>query len=396
VHKAVDLDALPITAAAANRLRNLVLVRVASALRGATKAEVAADLAPIAGRTPPAQWRADIERELAGLITAGLLTGTPAKAQASNAGKSEAAKFLGLKSEVPHVWSTLCDERLVAVALGLKNAPQRRLKALGNAEGLNGAIVEVAFDLKIKGVTTPARLREALAATALKRAFGDKGSAGLAGKLGLSAKASRLLAAQLSREPRDFGTDTRLIAALAAERVGASATDAGSLRAALLRKYFGAALPPAPAKRAKRRAPGKSAAAGTPHAPAHPQLIAATPSTAAAATPAPPVPPAPASASRPDLPGFASEVRRHAASQARGWSGDRKAYISHVWRNVREKRPEWGLSEIEFKCMLTEAHRAGQLLLANADLKDKDNIKDVQESAVSFRNTVFHFIRVDA
>jgi hypothetical protein len=395
VHKAVDLDALPITAAA-NRLRNLVLVRVASALRGATKAEVAADLAPIAGRTPPAQWRADIERELAGLIAAGLLTGTPAKAQASNAGKAEAAKFLGLKGEVPHVWSTLCDERLVAVALGLKNAPPRRLKALGTAEGLNGAIVEVVFGLKIKGVTTPARLREALAATALKRAFGDKGSAGLAGKLGLSAKASRLLAAQLSREPRDFGTDTRLIAALAAERVGASATDAGSLRAALLRKYFGAASPPAPAKPAKRRAPGKSAAAGTAHAPAHPQQVAAAPSAAAATTPAPPAPPAPASASRPDLPGFASEVRRHAASQAQGWSGDRKAYISHVWRNVREKRPEWGLSEIEFKCMLTEAHRAGQLLLANADLKDKDNIKDVQESAVSFRNTVFHFIRVDA
>jgi hypothetical protein len=99
---------------------------------------------------------------------------------------------------------------------------------------------------------------------------------------------------------------------------------------------------------------------------------------------------------RPDLPGFASEVRRHAASHAQGWSGDRKAYISHVWRNIREKRPDWGLSEIEFKCMLAEAHRAGQIALANADLKDKDNIKDVQDSAVSYRNAVFHFIRVDA
>jgi hypothetical protein len=108
---------------------------------------------------------------------------------------------------------------------------------------------------------------------------------------------------------------------------------------------------------------------------------------------APTVPPA---QGRPDLPGFASEVRRHAASQAQGWSGDRKAYISHVWRNIRDKRPDWGLSEIEFKCMLAEAHRAGQLALANADLKDKDNLKDVQDSAVSYRNAVFHFIRVDA
>jgi hypothetical protein len=97
-----------------------------------------------------------------------------------------------------------------------------------------------------------------------------------------------------------------------------------------------------------------------------------------------------------DLSGFATEVRRLAAGEAQGWSGDRKAYISRVWRTLREKRPEWGLSEIEFKCMLAEAHRSGQLSLANADLKDQSNIKDVQDSAVIYRNAVFHFIRVDA
>jgi hypothetical protein len=97
-----------------------------------------------------------------------------------------------------------------------------------------------------------------------------------------------------------------------------------------------------------------------------------------------------------DLLGFAREVQRLAAGEAQGWSGDRKAYISRVWRMLREQRPNWGLSEIEFKCMLAEAHRAGQLALANADLKDQSNIKDVQDSAVIYRNAVFHFIRVDA
>jgi hypothetical protein len=95
-------------------------------------------------------------------------------------------------------------------------------------------------------------------------------------------------------------------------------------------------------------------------------------------------------------PDFATEIRRLAAGEAQGWSGDRKAYISRVWRSLCEKRPEWRLSEIEFKCMLAEAHRSGQLALANADLKDESNIKDVQESAVIYRNAVFHFIRVDA
>ena len=88
-------------------------------------------------------------------------------------------------------------------------------------------------------------------------------------------------------------------------------------------------------------------------------------------------------------------MRRHAGDKAQGWPGNRKAYISHVWHTVRERRPEWGLSEIEFKCMLTEAHRAGSLALANADLKDNSSIKDLQDSAVVYKNAVFHFIRVD-
>jgi hypothetical protein len=88
-------------------------------------------------------------------------------------------------------------------------------------------------------------------------------------------------------------------------------------------------------------------------------------------------------------------VRRHAAAAAHGWSGDRKAYISHVWRNVRSQHPGWNLSEIEFKAMLAEAHRTGQLALAHVDLKDKSNIKDVQDSALIYRNAVFHLIRAD-
>jgi hypothetical protein len=110
---------------------------------------------------------------------------------------------------------------------------------------------------------------------------------------------------------------------------------------------------------------------------------------------APAAAPAPAASVRPDLTGFAQEVRRHADARAQGWSGDRKAYISHVWQLVRERRPEWGLSEIEFKCMLIEAHRAGSLVLANADLKDSSNIGQIQESAVVYKNAVFHFIRAD-
>ena len=379
-------------APSAGRLRHLVLVRIACAQRGITKSELVADLTPIAANGPATQWRAELDRQIAALAGASLVTIKGSRVQATEAGERHAARGLGITGDMPRVWSELRDTRLVALSLGLEREAAKRQKALTTLEGLRGAIVESAFKLRIKGVPTPTRLREALAATALARAFGHKSTPGLAGKLGLSAKAGRLLAAQLAREPRDFGTDRRLIAALAAEQVGSAASSLEELRLAALRNYFGAAPSKAPAGKRKpaKRALGKRPAPKPPRP--EPFTIAQDASGTIAPSPVAP----PASVGRPDLPGFASEVRRCAASHAHGWSGNRKAYISHVWRNIREQRPEWGLSEIEFKCMLAEAHRAGQVALANADLKDKDNIRDVQESAVSYRNAVFHFIRVDA
>jgi hypothetical protein len=53
----------------------------------------------------------------------------------------------------------------------------------------------------------------------------------------------------------------------------------------------------------------------------------------------------------------------------------------------------WALTEIEFKCMLTEAHRTGLIVLANADLKDKCALKELQDSAVIYKNTVWHYVR---
>ncbi len=98
---------------------------------------------------------------------------------------------------------------------------------------------------------------------------------------------------------------------------------------------------------------------------------------------------------RPDLAAFVAEVRRMADRLAEGWAGNRKAYINRVWRATEAERPEWGLSVIEFKAMLTQAHRAGSLALAHADLKDNSTLRDVQESQIAFKNTIFHFIRAD-
>lgn len=378
---------------AMDRLGSVVLVRIAIEPDGIARSEIAADLAPLVGSRPAApQWRGAIDRAIDARAGAGLIATTDGRLQASEAGVEAAARFLGLAGELPRSWEQVCNVWLIAKALGWQRVPARRLAALETPDGLRAAVLAHAYGLQAKALATPARLREALAATALKGAFGEETAHGLARKLGLSARVGRLLAAQLLRKPRDFVTDRRLVAALAAQSAGAPATDPGAVRLAVLRQFLAAPEQPARGKRERRRpAPVKEEPAPRPST--QPSMEEVPPVPMAPPTPIPQIPQA---APPPDLTGFASEVRNLAASAAQGWSGDRKAYISHVWRNLRARRPEWGLSEMEFKDLLAAAHRSGQLALANADLKDQSNIRDVQESAVIYKNAVFHFIRVDA
>ena len=232
--------------------------------------------------------------------------------------------------------------------------------------------MQTAYRLKIKGVATPSRLRAALAAVALERAFGNQIKAGLVGQdRAVGQGGTSIGRASFARKPRDFGTDARLIAALAAEHVGPSRPISQRCGCAVLRRFLDGADKAASSARARRQRP-----------PTRPP-------------PVEPAPPAPSRARSARPCRLRAEVRRHAAAHAQGWPGNRKAYISHVWRALREQRPDWGLSEIEFKCMLIEAHRAGSLALANADLKETRTSQDVQESAVVYKNAVFHFIRVD-
>jgi hypothetical protein len=359
-------------AGASDRLRPVVLVRIVGGEGRLTRAALAHDLAQIVPqRLPAAAWRALIDREIAGLLADGSALEAGGHLNVSPAGVERVRRFLGVKGTLPRTWTELRDARLLAKALGLEHLGVKDLKVLARPDGLRAAVVQTAFQLKIKGLATPARLRCALAAIALQRAFGHQLGAGLAGKGGLSAKAGRLLAAQLARAPRDFGTDTRLITALAAEQLGAKHADLEALRRAVLCRFLEGVVAEAATSRPSPRPVPKPAPVPVSE-PVPPPVVA-----------------------RPDLAQFVGEVRRQAAAQAHGWVGNRKAYISHVWRALAAGRADWRLSEIEFKCMLVEAHRAGQLALANADLKDHKSLKDVQESAVVYKNAVFHFVRVD-
>jgi len=348
----------------------LVLFRVAAA-GGATKAEIARDLAPLAApRLEPVQVRPLLERALAELVMDGHVQESRSRFALSEDGVTFAASVLAPRKSGALTWQEIRDTRLMALALGLSGASAARLKTLAKPDDLRSAVVVQAFGLKLKSraAPTPARLRCALAVLALKRAFGNKVSALGSGR-DLAPKAGRLLAAQLLAKPRDPGTDSRLIAALAAEHTGARSNDIDALRQAVLRNFVSQRLV---AERPKAGGQRTLSAPETPPRPANDTAPA-----------------------RPDPEGFAAAVQSAAAQRSEGWPGNRKAFICHVWEGISATYPQWRLSEIEFKCMLVEAHRAGHIALANADLKDKRQLKDFQASAVTYKNTVWHFVRVE-
>ena len=372
------LDRTAIVAPVPTRHAGLVLVRV-SATASVTRDVLLLDTT---GCLPKAvaisKWSQEVDRHLAELVQSGLIVRDPSGSiLATTAGRKAAGSCLGQRRDVPLAtgWPEMRDGALIAAALHLGGASVKRQRGLAKIDGLRLAIVESHWGLKVRGTPTPASVRSALAVVALQRAFGNTIKGGLGAKSALSPKASRLLAGQLAREPRDFGTDARLIAALCADVIGVKRSDLAALRQAVLKQYFGDAggletdclvTGPAVAPRLAR-----PPAAGSP-----PPTVLALPS-------------------RPDPTRFAVAVRTAARACAEGWPGNRKAFVSHVWATIRTEHPEWRVSEVEFKSMLAEAHRTGLIVLANADLKDKRHLKDIQDSAIAYKNTVWHYIRVE-
>lgn len=352
---------------------------------GAGRAELGRDFAGLV-------TKAALDIDLAALLASALCQEKRGRFAATDTGRTLAAELLGLRTW-PKLWPDMRDVRLVARALGLEQASASRIKALSRPEDLRAEIVGRAFGLKHRAAATPSRLRAELAVIALEHAFGNriKGGLGAGAGAGFAPKAGRMLASQLLDKPRDLGTDARLVAALAAEQTGARSPEASVLRAAILKSWLssGSLAPVLP------RAGGDVAAMNDkPTVAAAAAMPAQAPVQPHSADPIPPGPIRPAAASRPDLAGFVREVQRAAAEKAQGWPGNRKAFVSQVFEVLMSRHPAWGLTEIEFKAMLAEAHRTGHLALSTADLRDKSQMHALTRSAITYKNTVWHLVRV--
>lgn len=380
------------------RLSDLALLRIAVA--PAPEREIVRDLAQYA--EPPGSssvLKAELGLAIAGLMADGRIDRDGDRLAPTETGVRSMATLAGpVMTAAAPVMPRSTEARqclLTAWALGVTHGSAPRRKAAEKADGLRALIVEAAWGIETAGRPSASRIRSRLAVLALERAFGSGIRSGLGAKTAMSAKASRLLAGQLARKPRQHATDARLVAQLAAEAVGASRPDLALLRQGVVRRHLARGtlrLIPGPEQQATRPAPMPAVARasvepanGEPAArPAHPVRLV---------TPEAPEP-GPAAAC-PAREAFAAAVKAAAAECAEGWPGNRKAFVSHVWRLIRERHAGWRIGEIEFKSMLAEAHRLGLVVLANADLRDRRTLADIEASAVSYKNTVWHFVRVE-
>ena len=387
---------LPVRQLDPDRVRNMVLLRVATASQRLTRDDVARDLLPFVSHVHSARsWKGELELHLAALADAGLVVVQTVEVAISDAGAKRAALVLGL-SNLPRNWAEAQGKVLVAKALGLEGLSSRRARMLVKPDGLRAAIVERAFGLKLRGAPTPARLRVALARVVLRRAFSDSLPANVTGKSGLSAKTGRSLAGRLATPPREFPTDSRLIAALAMEHAEARKADLASLQTALLRRYLtkgsgNLEVVATGAVRGRRKSASvsrsrrKSAPRMTTPAPVSPNASLVKPTELSPAVPF----------ERPDFAGFVASVKAVGQTVAEGWAGNRKAFISDIWQVLQETRPGWEISEVEFKGMLAEAHSRSALALVNVDLKDERLLQKMQASALVYKNMIFHYVRLD-
>ncbi len=356
----------------------LVLARIACD-GGATRSEITSDLAAFVGhKLSPGEWRQTAETQIGHLISNGLVTETRNRLRATQSGQALASRFAGYTGTAAPGWPVLRDVHLIAKGLGIESESPSRLKMALRPEGLRSLILQNTFKLPSKKNPSLSKLRAQLALVALERAFGNSIKTGFGKASAFTSKAGRALAGQLSSNRRDFATDQRLITALAAEAVGAVQSDLEALQIAIFRNLGTRVL----------ATPALSQAASPPPARGPRPLPQAANDTSPAALEKP-------QSARPDPGTFATAIKSAAAQHAEGWPGNRKAFISQVWQAIRASHPAWDLTEIEFKCMLAEAHRLGQIVLATADLKDKKTIAAIESSAIAYKNTVWHFVRVE-
>ncbi len=345
-------------------LARIIVLRILCAGdTGCTFSDLKNEIQPfVSHRLSPGEWRQTLKDVLDNLLEQNLI-GTLNKDRfvAQNDGLKSVLDFLNLKTLPTKDWKEFKAVYLIAKALELKSRSSKTLKPLKMAEGIRAAIVKKYFNLPLKAeIPGAVQIRNALALHTIGEAFEAPKESKFSGNSRVPEKLALFLASRKLHRPREVETSSQLLTLLAAEAVGSLQADPSALRLALIRKLV---------NRSEKTKVNKDES-----------LLLKSydlPKTSM------------------DLVKFSGIVHKLAKTRAKGWSGNKRAYISHVWDCIKNEKTDLKLDEHAFKSMLTDAHRAGHLTLAIADLRDKENITDIQNSVTRYKNTEWHFIRVE-
>lgn len=387
------------------RLDLLILARVAGAgKRPPGPANVRKDLARFVGaRWSASEWRARLDQRIEALRARGDLAPRPPLAITDD-GRARVARALGLDPAAPvPPWRALRGWLLPALALGLAPDAPRVRERLSKADGLRAAVLRREHGLP--GPETPTR-GQAVDALAWQALGVDTDR-----RLSLNEVRRKLLMQRLGRDTR-LDLD-KLVNLLAAEAAGASRPDADALRDALVRGWLeGGAGEDAPEARdqagAARESDAEGALAAAAELPADGGAVVDGAIVAEDAVPAPIAGPADSTAPMPvvaaaramaappparfDLAAFARAVQRAADDERDGRFGERKVFISAVWRRLRQAPLLDGMDLDGFKRRLVDANRADLLALHRADLVSLMDAGEVHASEIAYGNATFHFI----
>lgn len=355
-------------------VEDLVILRLLyGAKEGETEVALRKDLHPLVmQQMSAAEWRSCLGQVIVNLVNGGFMRPVRANAYVSREQcESRALAFLKVTSLPKLAWHEIRDGYLIAISLGLQ--PTRPLIArLASAEGLRSVLLTLHFRLPYDLTTaTMDQLRFGLAKCAEERGLTSGIRTTPIEENNITQREAVLMAGKLLKSGHVVESDGELLACLAQEVVGAVNESAAELRQMLFRQLISS----------RESSELHKQKEGATHAGERPAL--GRPASQPQAAP-------------PPLEEFAEEVLEIAASIADGWPGNKRAFISHTWQALCQKFPHWHLDEETYKTMIVNGQRAGLLRLAIADLRDKTNMEHVAKSRVSYKNSEWHFIRVDS
>jgi len=345
-------------------LEDLVLLRLLfGPNEGETEVQLRKDLHPFVMQLMSASdWRTTLGQIIVTLVDQGFIRPVRANAYLHNQQcEPRALEFLQLTRLPKAAWHEVRDGYIIALALNLKPTSQLVARLL-SAEGLRSVLLTKTFDLPFDIISvTPEQIRFGLAKLAETRGLTSGIRTTPITQNDITQREAVMMASKLLKSRHVVESDGELMACLSAEVVGAVNESAQELRQMLFRQLISSKESSQVISKEGGQSRGSESITQAP----------------------------------PSLPEFTQQVLDIAKDIAVGWPGNKRAFISHIWRQLCQKFPHWQLDEEAYKEMILNAHRAGLLRLAIADLRDKTNMEDVAQSRIEYKNSEWHFIRVD-